>query len=45
MLRDGVPEHVTASALIVSADHTRVLLTLHARLGRWLQTEGTARTT
>ena len=40
MLRDCLPEHLTASALIVSADHTRVLLTLHARLGRWLQTGG-----
>ena len=40
MLRACVPEHLTASALVVSADHSRVLLTLHARLGRWLQTGG-----
>lgn len=43
--RDGVwrdcrPDHVTASALVVSADRTRVLLTLHARIRRWLQTGG-----
>jgi 8-oxo-dGTP pyrophosphatase MutT (NUDIX family) len=40
MSRGCVPDHLTASALIVSADSTRVLLTLHARLGRWLQTGG-----
>ena len=40
MLRSCLPEHLTASALIVSADHSRVLLTLHARLKRWLQTGG-----
>lgn len=42
---DGVwrtchPDHVTASALVFSADHSRVLLTLHAVIGRWLQTGG-----
>lgn len=40
MSRACHPDHLTASALIVSADHTRVLLTLHSRLGRWLQTGG-----
>jgi len=40
MSRDCHPDHLTASALIVSADHTRVLLTLHRRLKRWLQTGG-----
>ncbi|MDQ3627932.1 MAG: NUDIX hydrolase [Actinomycetota bacterium] len=34
------PDHLTASALVVSHDHRQVLLTLHARLGRWLQTGG-----
>lgn len=32
--------HLTASALICTADPPRVLLTLHARIGRWLQTGG-----
>lgn len=38
--RDCVPGHVTASALVL--DHTggRVLLTLHRRVGRWLQLGG-----
>jgi len=40
MTRACVPDHLTASALVVSADHRQVLLTLHARLGRWLQTGG-----
>ena len=43
--RDGMwrgchPDHLTASALVVDADGDRVLLTLHRRLGRWLQTGG-----
>jgi 8-oxo-dGTP pyrophosphatase MutT (NUDIX family) len=42
---DGVwrgcrPDHVTASALVLSDDRRRVLLTLHAKLGRWLQLGG-----
>jgi 8-oxo-dGTP pyrophosphatase MutT (NUDIX family) len=32
--------HLTASTLICQADRPRVLLTLHAKLGRWLQTGG-----
>lgn len=40
LLRSCSPDHLTASALVVSADHARVLLTLHATLGRWLQTGG-----
>lgn len=40
MSRSCLPDHFTASALVVSADRTRVLLTLHARVGRWLQTGG-----
>jgi 8-oxo-dGTP pyrophosphatase MutT (NUDIX family) len=35
--RDG---HLTASALVVDAVGGRVLLTLHARIRRWLQTGG-----
>ncbi len=38
--RECHPDHLTASVLVVSADHTRVLLTLHHRLKRWLQTGG-----
>jgi 8-oxo-dGTP pyrophosphatase MutT (NUDIX family) len=43
--RDGwsracVGAHLTASSLICSAAAGKVLLTLHARLGRWLQTGG-----
>ena len=38
--RECHPDHLTASALIVSADHDRVLLTLHHVIGRWLQTGG-----
>jgi 8-oxo-dGTP pyrophosphatase MutT (NUDIX family) len=42
---DGVwrqcrPDHVTASALLLSADRGRVLLTLHGKLRRWLQLGG-----
>lgn len=40
LARSCVPDHLTASALVVSDDHRRVLLTLHARIGRWLQTGG-----
>lgn len=38
--RECHPDHLTASVLIFSSDHARVLLTLHKRLGRWLQTGG-----
>src|SRR5690606_4918864 len=34
------PDHLTAGALVVSADHTHVLLTLHAKAGRWFQLGG-----
>lgn len=40
MSRDCHPDHLTASVLIFSSDHERVLLTLHRKLGRWLQTGG-----
>lgn len=32
--------HLTASGLICAPDEQRVLLTLHAKIGRWLQTGG-----
>lgn len=35
--KDG---HVTASALVIDAERERVLLTLHKKLGMWLQTGG-----
>ena len=38
--RDCTPAHLTASALIVAPTSGRVLLTLHAVVGRWLQTGG-----
>lgn len=39
-LLKGQAEHLTASTLIISAEGTRVLLTLHRKAGRWLQTGG-----
>ena len=38
--RDGPPEHFTASAVVFSADLTRVLLVLHKKAGLWLQPGG-----
>ncbi len=38
--RDCHPDHLTASALIFSADHQQVLLTLHHVIKLWLQTGG-----
>lgn len=38
--RDCVPGHVTASALVLDDPGSRVLLTLHRRLGRWVQLGG-----
>jgi len=34
------PDHLTAGALVLSADHREVLLTLHAKAGRWFQLGG-----
>ena len=34
------PAHLTAGALVVSADHARVLLTLHAKARRWFHLGG-----
>ncbi|GAY18989.1 NUDIX hydrolase [Mycobacterium sp. shizuoka-1] len=38
--RACVPGHITASALVVSDSGDDVLLTLHPRLGRWVQLGG-----
>ncbi|MBB3602501.1 8-oxo-dGTP pyrophosphatase MutT (NUDIX family) [Mycolicibacterium sp. BK556] len=38
--RACVPGHITASALVVSDSGSDVLLTLHPRLGRWVQLGG-----
>ena len=38
--RTCLPEHVTASALVVAEDGERVLLHLHGKVGRWLQFGG-----
>jgi len=35
-----VPGHLTASALVLDHDSTHVLLTLHPRVGRWIQLGG-----
>jgi len=40
LLRTCVPGHITASAWIVSPDHSRFLLTHHRKLDRWLQLGG-----
>ncbi|MEB4211601.1 NUDIX domain-containing protein [Mycobacterium sp. 94-17] len=39
-LRECVPGHVTASALVLDHSGERVLLTLHRRLRRWVQLGG-----
>ncbi len=39
-LRECVPGHLTASALILSADRRRALFTHHRKLDRWLQLGG-----
>jgi 8-oxo-dGTP pyrophosphatase MutT (NUDIX family) len=38
--RKCLPDHVTASTLVMSADGTAVLLTLHAKARRWFQFGG-----
>jgi 8-oxo-dGTP pyrophosphatase MutT (NUDIX family) len=40
--RDHLPGHITGSAWIVNKDSSKVLLVLHANLGRWLQPGGHA---
>jgi 8-oxo-dGTP pyrophosphatase MutT (NUDIX family) len=38
--RDCLPDHLTASAVVLSADGQEVLLDLHRKVGRWLQFGG-----
>jgi 8-oxo-dGTP pyrophosphatase MutT (NUDIX family) len=38
--RDCYPDHLTASAVVVSADRSRVLLNLHAKYRTWMQFGG-----
>ena len=38
--RECRPDHLTAGTLVVSSDRRRVLLTLHAKAGRWFQFGG-----
>lgn len=38
--RECVPGHITASTLVLDHTGTQVLLTLHPRLGRWVQLGG-----
>ena len=38
--RECLPGHITASALVIDSSMTRALLTLHPRLGRWVQLGG-----
>ncbi|MEO5709838.1 MAG: NUDIX domain-containing protein [Nocardioidaceae bacterium] len=40
MTRDSHPAHLTAGALVLSADHSRVLMTLHAKARRWFHLGG-----
>jgi 8-oxo-dGTP pyrophosphatase MutT (NUDIX family) len=40
LLRSCLDGHLTSSALVVDATGERALLTLHAKLGRWLQLGG-----
>jgi 8-oxo-dGTP pyrophosphatase MutT (NUDIX family) len=39
-IRECVPGHITASALVLDDTGDQVLLTLHPRLGRWVQLGG-----
>ncbi len=39
-LREHVPGHITASALVFSHDEREILLTLHPRVGLWIQLGG-----
>ena len=39
-LRSCVPGHITASALVLDHSGTQTVLTLHPRLGRWVQLGG-----
>lgn len=39
-LRENVPGHVTASSVVLTEDARQVLLTLHPKVGRWIQLGG-----
>ena len=39
-VRECEPGHITASVAVLDSDGTQVLLTLHPRLGRWVQLGG-----
>src|SRR6478735_8508208 len=39
-LRSHAPGHITASSLVLDEDGSHVLLTLHPRVGRWIQLGG-----
>ena len=39
-LRSWAPGHITASSLVLNASGDQVLLTLHPRVGRWIQLGG-----
>ncbi|MEC3952264.1 NUDIX domain-containing protein [Nocardia sp. CDC153] len=39
-LREHAAGHITASAIVFSRDERKVLLTLHPRVGRWIQLGG-----
>ncbi|MFZ2528442.1 MAG: NUDIX domain-containing protein [Rhodococcus sp. (in: high G+C Gram-positive bacteria)] len=39
-MRAHVPGHITASSLVLDAEHRNVLLTLHPKVGRWIQLGG-----
>ncbi|WP_069163972.1 NUDIX hydrolase [Nocardia altamirensis] len=39
-LREHAPGHITASAVVFSHDEREVLLTLHPRVGSWIQLGG-----
>ncbi|MGL5809568.1 MAG: NUDIX domain-containing protein, partial [Nocardioides sp.] len=40
VFRECYPDHLTASTLVVTPDRSQVLLTLHAKAGRWFQFGG-----
>jgi 8-oxo-dGTP pyrophosphatase MutT (NUDIX family) len=39
-LRKHVPGHITASSLVIDDNHEKVLLTLHPKVGKWIQLGG-----
>jgi len=39
-LRAHAPGHITASSIVLDTEHRNVLLTLHPKVGRWIQLGG-----